>query len=99
MNELFDMTEEEIEKLKKENVIVVPYGLYLAGDLIQKGIEIGIRTDEKSEFSVLQYSHDINELIEKIKIAKEKMEKLPDPLPDDEGIHQSFYIYRGKEYK
>ncbi len=100
------MNKDEIEKLKKQNVIVVPYGLYAGDDLIQIGIEIGIRSGEKNELKLTRYSHDIDELIEKIKIAKEKAEKLPDRLPDHindtmmkKNGYNGFVIYRGTEFE
>lgn len=100
------MNKDEIEKLKKEIVIVIPYGLYAGDDLIQIGIEIGIRSGEKNELKVTRYSHDIDELIEKIKIAKEKAEKLPGRLPThindkvmERNDYNGFVIYRGEEFE
>jgi len=101
-----NMNKDEIEKLKKQNVIVIPYGLYAGDDLIQIGIEIGIRSGEKNELVVTRYSHDIDDLIEKIRIAKEKAEKLPDTLPThinntmmERNDYNGFVIYRGEEFE
>lgn len=90
---------EEIEKLKKEKIIVVPYGLYVAGDLIQTGIEIGIK-DEKNKLSVFRYDESIDKLVEKIRTAEKKMKELPDTLlPDNIGSAGGFVTYRGEEYR
>lgn len=94
------MTENiNIENLKKESLIVVPYGLYVAGDLVQTGIEIGIKANEKDGFTIIRYNDEIDKIIQKIKDAKEKSKKLPDPLPENVLCNGSFQIYRGKEYE